>query len=155
MDEEPLTPNHLLTMKTRVLMPPPGEFQRNDMYLVKRWRRVQYLSNCFWERWKKSYLMSLQERQKWNKPRRNIKVGDIVLLKDDTTARNRWRTARVEEARQDDDGLVRNVKVVVGDTHLNKKGQRVRNQSVLERPIQKIILLLKAENCNKDSHRGA
>jgi hypothetical protein len=36
-EEEPLTPNHLLTMKTRVLMPPPGEFQRNDIYLVKRW----------------------------------------------------------------------------------------------------------------------
>ena len=91
--------------------------------------------------------MSFQERQKWNKPLRNLEVGDIVLLKDDTTARNRWRTARVEEACQDDDGLVRNVKVVVGDTYLNKKGQRVRNQSVLERPIQNIILLLKAENC--------
>ena len=155
VNEEPLTPNHLLTMKTRVLMPPPGEFQRNDMYRVKRWRRVQYLSNCFWERWKKSYLMSLQERQKWNKPRRNLEVGNIVLLKDYTTARNRWRTARVEEARQDDDGLVRNVKVVVGDTYLNKKGQRVRNQSVLERPIQKIILLLKAENCDKDSPSGS
>ena len=81
VDEEPLTPNHLLTMKTRVLMPPLGEFQKNDMYLVKRWRRVQYLSNCFWERWKKSYLMALQERRKWNKPHRNIEVGDIVLLK--------------------------------------------------------------------------
>jgi hypothetical protein len=155
VDEEPLTPNHLLTMKTRVLLPPPGEFQKNDMYLVKRWRRVQYLSNCFWERWRKSYLMTLQERQKWNKPRRNIEAGDIVLLKDDTTARNHWRTARVEEARQDEDGLVRNVKVVVGDAHIDKRGQRVRNQSVLERPIQKIILLLKAENCDKDSPSGS
>ena len=33
VNEELLTLNHLLTMKTRVLMPPPGEFQRNDMYL--------------------------------------------------------------------------------------------------------------------------
>ena len=155
VDEEPLTPNHLLTMKTRVLMSPPGEFQRNDMYLVRRWRRVQYLSNCFWERWKKSYLMTLQERQKWNKPRRNIEVGDIVLLKDDTTARNNWRTARVKETRQDEDGLVRNVKVVVADACLNNKGQRIRNQSVLERPIQKIILLLKAENCDEDSPSGS
>ncbi len=44
---EPLTPNHLLTMKSRVLLPPPGEFQREDIYLVKRWRRVQYLVNQF------------------------------------------------------------------------------------------------------------
>ena len=26
-DAEPLTPKHLLTMKSRILLPPPGEFQ--------------------------------------------------------------------------------------------------------------------------------
>ena len=45
---EPLTPNHLLTMKSKVVMPPPGHFQRTDLYLNKRWRRVQYLANEFW-----------------------------------------------------------------------------------------------------------
>ena len=28
----PLTPNHLFTMKTKVLQPPPGVFQSADMY---------------------------------------------------------------------------------------------------------------------------
>jgi len=28
---EPLTPNHLLHMKTRVVIPPPGEFQQEDL----------------------------------------------------------------------------------------------------------------------------
>lgn len=28
---EPLTPNHLLTMKSRVILPPPGNFQRTDL----------------------------------------------------------------------------------------------------------------------------
>jgi hypothetical protein len=154
-EEEPLTPNHLLTTKTRVLMPPPGEFQRNDIYLVKRWRRVQHLTNCFWERWRKSYLMSLQERQKWNKPRRNIQVGDIVLLKDQSIARNHWKTARVEEAYQDEDGLVRKVKVVVGDAQLTRNGKRTRNRSVLERPIQKLVLLFKSDSCDEDSPTGS
>ena len=45
-----LTPNHLLTMKTKVLMPPPGVFLREDLYLRKRWRRVQHLANLFWEK---------------------------------------------------------------------------------------------------------
>ena len=84
-----------------------------------------------------------------------MEVGNIILLKDDTTARNPWRTARVEEAHQDDDGLVRNVKVIMGDIHLCKKGQRICNQSVLERPIQKLTLLLKAENSDKDSPSGS
>ena len=42
-----LTPKHLLTMKAEVLMPPPGVFQREDLYLQKRWRRVQHLLTSF------------------------------------------------------------------------------------------------------------
>ena len=30
---EPLTPNHLLTMKSKIVLPPPGVFQTADMYL--------------------------------------------------------------------------------------------------------------------------
>ena len=37
---EPLTPNHLPTMKSYVVLPPPGEFQRADVYSRKRCRRV-------------------------------------------------------------------------------------------------------------------
>lgn len=69
---EPLTPNHLLTGKSRIVLPPPGEFQRADLYLRKRWRRVQHLANEFWVRWKKEFLHTLQLRQKWIRPRRNL-----------------------------------------------------------------------------------
>lgn len=48
---EPLTPNHLLTFKTQVVLPPPGKFESADLYSRKRWRRVQYLANQFWLRW--------------------------------------------------------------------------------------------------------
>lgn len=37
----PLTPNHLLTSKTNAVLPPPGVFQRADLYARKRWRRIQ------------------------------------------------------------------------------------------------------------------
>lgn len=42
---EPLTPNHILTMKSTIIEPPPEEFIKEDLYLCKRWCRVQYLSN--------------------------------------------------------------------------------------------------------------
>ena len=42
---EPLTPNHLLTLKTQVVLPPPGKFDSPDQYSRKRRRRVQYLAN--------------------------------------------------------------------------------------------------------------
>ena len=41
----PLTPNHLLTMKSKVLLAPPGNFEPADVYARKRWRRVQHLAN--------------------------------------------------------------------------------------------------------------
>ena len=79
----PITPNHLLTLKSSVVVPPPGSFQREDVYSRKRWRRVQYLANVFWSRWRKEYLHQLQQRQKWLRPKRNLVTGDIVLLIDE------------------------------------------------------------------------
>ena len=85
---QPLSPNHLLTMKSRVILPPPGVFGSPDKYLRKRWRRIQHLANEFWSRWRKEFLLSLQERQKWCNPCRNFCIGDIVLLKDANLSRN-------------------------------------------------------------------
>ena len=82
-DWSPLTPNHILTMKAKVVVPPPGCFQGDDMYLHKRWRRVQYLANLFWSRWRREYIHNLQERSKWNNVKRGLRVGDTVLVSDD------------------------------------------------------------------------
>ena len=35
--EMPLSPSHLLTMKTDVILPPPGTFSRPDIYSRRRW----------------------------------------------------------------------------------------------------------------------
>ena len=65
---ELLTCNHLLTMKSKVLMPPPGVFLREDLYLRRRWRRVQHLANVFWDRWRKEFLYTLQLHKKDETP---------------------------------------------------------------------------------------
>ena len=142
---ERLTPNHLLTMKANVLLPPPGDFKRADLYSQKRWCRVQHLANEFWNRWK-DFLQSLQVRQKWNRVRPNIQINDIVLLKDDNLPRNQWQLARVVEAEPDSDGLVRTVKITVADRSLDQSGRRVKPASMLEWPIQKLVLLVACES---------
>lgn len=83
-DLEALTPNHILLLKRNPFLP-PGLFQDCDAYSRKKWRQVQYLSDLFWKRWIKEYLPLLQERQKWNKTRRIIMVGDIVIIMDPTS----------------------------------------------------------------------
>ena len=133
----PLSPMQLLTFKSDVVFPPPGKFERPDVYSRKHWRRVQYLANEFWSRWKTEYLTTLQARQKWTKKSRNFMVGDVVLVKDSNifTKRNGWPMALVEEVFPADDGLVRHVKLRVA----YKQEDKTR---FLSRPISKLILLV-------------
>ena len=131
---EPLTPNHLLTMKSKVVLPPPGTFEEADIYCRKRWRTVQHLSNQFWDRWRKEYLLNLQERQKWTEVQRNLRVDDIVLVKDPDTVRNKWPMGRVTEVIPSDDGLVRKAYV-----------KTISSEEPLLRPVTKLILLLEGE----------
>ena len=90
---EPLTPNHLLTLKSKIVLPPPGNFQREDLYCRKQWRRVQFLTNEFWSRWRQEFLQNLQTRQKWTHPKRNLKIKNIVISKEDRGCRNQWPLA--------------------------------------------------------------
>ncbi|XP_065108476.1 uncharacterized protein [Paramisgurnus dabryanus] len=139
---EPITPNHLIMMKSKVALPPPGVFVKEDLYATKRWRRVQYLIEQFWCRWKREYLLNISLRQKWHSPQRNLKVNDIVIIKDDNLPRNHWQLGRVIETVQSSDGLVRRVKVQVGDRKPHKKQDPPSKPSVIERPIKKLVLLL-------------
>ena len=136
-DLEPLTPNHLLLLRAGPALP-PGNFSKCDTYSNRRWRQVQYLADVFWRRWVREYLPSLQERQKWQKQHRNFAVNDVVLVLDETKARNSWPLARILEVfpnRQD--GLVRSVKLKT-------------STSVLTRPIDKIVLLESAVPSSQD-----
>ena len=85
-DNEPLTPNHLLLLRSGSSVP-PSVFCKQDGYGRRRWRQVQYMANVLWRRWLKEYLPSLQRRQKWSIPQRNFVVNDVVLVLDENKPR--------------------------------------------------------------------
>ncbi|KAL6473875.1 hypothetical protein MHYP_G00174360 [Metynnis hypsauchen] len=95
-------------------------------------------------RWRKEYLSNIALRQQWHAPRRNMDVGDIVILKEEDIPRNEWKLAKVVEAHEDDDGLVRKVTVQIGERKLGKKGERLNQPSIVQRPIQKLVVLVKS-----------
>lgn len=84
-DLEALTPKHLLLMKCKPHFP-PGLFKSDDQYLRRRWRQVQYIADLFWRRWIREYLPLLQERQKWNRTKQNLKAGDLGLIIDENAS---------------------------------------------------------------------
>ena len=51
-----ISPSNMLTIKSRVIMPPPGSSVRPDLYNRRQWRRVQHLVDEFWSRWRKEFL---------------------------------------------------------------------------------------------------
>ncbi|XP_067950597.1 uncharacterized protein [Watersipora subatra] len=136
-----LSPNQLLTMESKVVLPPPEVFENADTYSRKRWRIVQGLANVFWARWHKEYLQTLKMRQKWTKANPNIEVNDIVILKYENKHRNHWSLARVVSTIPGRDGFVRKVKLLIADCNISNKGKRLTPQTFLERPIHKVVLL--------------
>ena len=72
----------------------PSSVSSKEMY-QSAWKHVQLLSDTFWKRWKGSYLQSLQARRTWQDSRLNVKVGDIVLMRDKQVNRGCWPMALV------------------------------------------------------------
>ena len=46
-------------------------------------------------------------------------MDDVVIVKDDSLSRNRWKLARVSETYPDNDGLVKKVRIVVASDALD------------------------------------
>ncbi|KAF7662178.1 hypothetical protein LDENG_00240770 [Lucifuga dentata] len=70
-DLEPLTPNHLLQLKCQPVLP-PVIFEKTDSYSRRRWKQIQYLTDLFWKCWIREYLPIMQQRNKWERNKRNF-----------------------------------------------------------------------------------
>ncbi|XP_067934975.1 uncharacterized protein [Watersipora subatra] len=138
-DHIPLTPNMLLTMKSKITLPLPGHFEDADIYSRKRWRTIQQLANEFWRRWRSEYIQTLQARQKWTAQREPLAIGDIVHVLKEESLRNDWSLARVVGVDQSHDGEVRSVKLLIGS-----KGYPSDKPRCLVRPVNKVVVLVKA-----------
>lgn len=109
---EVLSPAMLLTQKASVVSVPPGDFELKDLY-KSQWRQVQGLVNCFGKRCRLEYLVTLQTRKKWQRVRRNVQEGDVVLLKDGQVKRNEWPVGLVVRTLPSADNRVRKVEVKI------------------------------------------
>lgn len=108
-DFMPLTPAHFLIGDSFTSLPDSG-LKGNDKTFHVHWRQVQELRSQFWSRWKQEYLNLLQRRSKWQTSTPNLKIGDLVMLKDSTKPLV-WNLARVVKLHSGSDGLCRIVEL--------------------------------------------
>ena len=110
-DLEALTPNHFLIGRNANDRSYLGEINKQDICSRKRWRQVQLVTQHFWNRWLREYLPTLTKRVKWQKGDIPVKVGDLVLLRDDGVKRGLWPLGRIERIHPGQDGIIRVVDV--------------------------------------------
>ncbi|XP_025754388.1 uncharacterized protein LOC106097728 isoform X2 [Oreochromis niloticus] len=127
-----LTPAMLLTQKVATPSIPPGQFGNSDLFKAQ-WRRVQYLADVFWRRWKKEYISGLQDRRKWKTVKPNLQTGDVVLLRETLEHRNNWPLGLITKTFPSEDGLVRKIEVKIF-----RKGEH----RCYIRPISEVVLLV-------------
>ena len=132
----PVSPAMLLNMREfRNDQSELEEFSEDDLlaYGKKRWRRVQNISDQFYVRWKREYLQEIQKRNKWKYPKRNLCVGDVVLIKD-VTPRHQWPMGLITKVILSEDKLVRRVILKI---HSDSAKTQYR-----ERAIHDLVLLV-------------
>ncbi|XP_071646576.1 uncharacterized protein [Temnothorax longispinosus] len=91
-----LTPGHFLVGAPITAIPEPDL----DEVPLNRLSRFQLLSSFvqgFWKRWMREYVTQLQSRQKWKEtlPNPHLKIGALVLLRDDNAPPLQWRLGRI------------------------------------------------------------
>ncbi|XP_068246562.1 uncharacterized protein [Palaemon carinicauda] len=102
-----LCPNDLLLGRSTCFCP-------SGMYDIsgdhkRRLKFIQSIIESFWKKWHRDYFPSLLIRQKWHTTRRNVRVGDVVLVQDSNVVRGAWKLVQVIKADPGQDGVVRDV----------------------------------------------
>lgn len=105
-----LTPGHFLTGAPLTCLPEQNLVDLPENRL-KFWEKCTAIKHQFWRYWSKHYLNILQNRPKWKDSLPNIKVGDLVILKEIDTPPMTWPMARVTKIFPGNDGKVRAMEV--------------------------------------------
>lgn len=105
-----LTPNHFLKL-TPLTCIPAVDVTEVNLNRLSRFQLIDQLMQSFWKRWSLEYLTQLQAREKWYNESINIKIGTVVLLKQENSPPLSWPTGIVSQLCPGKDGVVRVVLV--------------------------------------------
>ena len=112
-----ITPSMLVT--GRKLRPTVDEFQesgfKQEMDVRERWKHRQTLVRQFFNSWVKNYILSLQQRHKWQDKKPNIRIGDLVLVEKEKLKKHRWPLGLIKDLIIGRDGLIRSVRLTTSE----------------------------------------
>ena len=143
----PVTPLHLLGGRCTINVPQVDVDHKPS--LKKRLCFIENTVDEFWQKWFVQVFPDLVPCHKWKKAYRNVKIGDIVLLRDSNCFKRGYKLAKVSEANPGSDGKVRRITVTfknVKDSGVNIKqaGQTLKSAQVQEMKtsIQNVVVIV-------------
>ncbi|XP_028157714.1 uncharacterized protein LOC114350946 isoform X1 [Ostrinia furnacalis] len=115
-----LSPGHFIIGSPLTMYPEQNVVvPRNKL---KFWQLCTNLKQMFWKTWHKKYLNVLQNRPKWRTDCNDVKVGSLVILKDDNTPSMSWPMARIINVFPGHDTKVRAVEVMTSNKKTHVRG---------------------------------
>ena len=144
-----LTPAHFLI--GRPITAYPETTIDTTHTLLRRWTMCQAIIHHFWERLSHEYLHQLQKLSKWKLPTDNLRVNDIVFIRENSAFTCHWPIAMVDQVYPGRDNLVRVVRLKVPSTSRtdSTKLQLINAKTsftFLKRPVTKVALLHREED---------
>ncbi|XP_054737887.1 uncharacterized protein LOC129244295 [Anastrepha obliqua] len=122
-----LTPGHFLVGRALTAIPEQNILDEKLGFL-KRWKLLKQVQQDFWRRWSNEYLQQLQARRKWRTSQSNVRIGQLILIRNERLPPKHWALGRVVDTHAGADGAVRVVTIKTQST-------------TLKRPITKISVL--------------
>ncbi|GFW15883.1 integrase catalytic domain-containing protein [Trichonephila clavipes] len=95
---------------------------------LDNWQKITKIIQLIWKRWSVDYLNSLQQRNKWHFEKKNAKIGDMVIIKEDNLPSCQWSLGRINNIYPGKDSKVRVVEVKT-------------TRGIFKRPISKLCIL--------------
>ncbi|GFT61141.1 DUF5641 domain-containing protein [Trichonephila clavipes] len=109
-DLEDLTPGHFLIGRPITSISEPNLLDKTENTL-SRWKKLTKIDQHIWKKQSRDYLNNLQQRNKWQFRKDNVKINTIFLIKDDNLPINKWSLGRIIELFPVTDGKVRVVEI--------------------------------------------
>ena len=144
----PLTPNMMLTGRANTAIP-VRDYDCSSNPLI-RLDYVQKVVEEWWNQFKVQNFSSLVPTQRWQKERRNMRVGDVVLVEySSKSSPGTYRLAKVIEVEVDVDDLVRTCIIIYSLIAELREEDRAKYKGVTKKelrvPVQRLVLILPVE----------
>ena len=105
-DLNSLCPSHFL-IGSVLTAPTEPDLMDISVNRLTRWQHIERMRQHFWRRWQQDYLHTMQQRSKWKQPSDNVKMGTLVVIREDNLPPLQWLLGRVVGVHPGADGRAR------------------------------------------------